>query len=443
MKLLKYMLAVFLIISTVVHCDDNDDEKPTGTFKVTLSNTGEVYQAVKSGAFTTPVGASEPAPIGPGGAYEFSFAAPPGARLSLATMFVQSNDWIYASGEEGIPLYNQDGSKNTGDVTAMIDLYDAGTEMDQEAGTGSNQAPRQDSPATGPEDSNSNVRQVNKSDLPSDEEVIKVTISSNSTYGFTVRIENVSTSNTLETSEGSKAVPLSPGVFAVHHASESALLFETGQPDYGEGLEDIAEDGMPSMLAEHLGSITGITPVYAPGAYAVYEGENPLFMSGSSATGNGLEAMAEDGMPGMLKASLDETDRVHTSGVFNTPSGSQDPGPLTPGSSYSFTFEAEEGTKLSFATMYVHSNDWFYAPVETGLSLFENGTPNTGSFTDQVHLWDSGTEANEEPGIGANQAPRQSDVDTGPADPNSNVRRVGNEFPYMKNLEVEIEMVQN
>jgi hypothetical protein len=33
--------------------------------------------------------------------------------------------------------------------------------------------------------------------------------------------------------------------------------------------------------------------------------------------------------------------------------------------------------------------------------------------TDQVTLWDAGTEVNEEPGAGPNQAPRQSGPDTG------------------------------
>lgn len=442
MKYLSYFLVTAFVMFSLVQCDDNNEDVKSGRFKVTLSNTGKAYEAVKSGAFTTPVGASDPAPIGPGESYEFSFTAPPGSRLTLATMFVQSNDWIYATGSDGIPLYNSDGSKNTGNMTSMIDLYDVGTEMDQEPGTGSNQAPRQSSPDTGPEDSNNEVRKVQSDSLPNDEEVIKVTLSSNSTYGFTVKIENVSDSNTLQTSEGSKAVPLSPGVFAVHSSSVSNLLFEVGEPDFGEGLEDIAEDGMPSALAEHLEMKTGITPIYAPGVYAVYEGENPVFMSGEAAMDNGLESLAEDGKPSMLMSSLENKDNVRNHGIFNTPEGASNAGPLTPGHSYSFTVEAQEGEKLTFATMYVHSNDWFYAPEEAGISLFTNGTPNTGTFTDQVILWDAGTEKNEEPGIGGYQAPRQSELDSGPMDSNSNVRMIGSEFPYMKDLEVTIERLQ-
>lgn len=79
--------------------------------------------------------------------------------------------------------------------------------------------------------------------------------------------------------------------------------------------------------------------------------------------------------------------------VFNTPSGADAPGPVTnQGGTYYFDFQAVPGSKLSFATMQVVSNDWFYAPVATGLELFENGVPVTGDVTNQIYLWDSGTE---------------------------------------------------
>ncbi len=54
------------------------------------------HSGMQHGVFNTPVGASGPGPIGPGGAYEFSFNAKPGMRLSMITMFGQSNDWFYA-----------------------------------------------------------------------------------------------------------------------------------------------------------------------------------------------------------------------------------------------------------------------------------------------------------------------------------------------------------
>ncbi|MDX1638462.1 MAG: spondin domain-containing protein, partial [Balneolaceae bacterium] len=275
---LKTYLLMILLAAAAVACQDNSEEElPSAQFEVTIENTGGNYPIMKSGTFTTPVGASEPAPIGPGGVYEIEFTAPEGARLSLATMFVQSNDWIYSFGEEGLPLYNSDGSKVTGDVTSQLKLYDVGTEQDQEPGTGSNQAPRQGDTDTGPEDDNMNVRQVDNMDLPSVHEVIRVTLNATGEYGFRVRIENVSTGSTLQTSEGDMPVPLSPGIWLVHGADQNGLLFTEGAPDYGEGLEAIAEDGMPGELAGNLADKTGLTVPFSPGAYAVYSGENPIF----------------------------------------------------------------------------------------------------------------------------------------------------------------------
>ncbi|NOT60241.1 MAG: hypothetical protein HOP19_08445, partial [Acidobacteria bacterium] len=100
------------------------------------------------GVFSTPVGADKPAPIGPGGAYEFSFNAKPGMRLSLAMMFGQSNDWFYAPKRQGIDLF-VNGKALSGDITSEFMLFDAGTEVDEEPGVGSNQGPRQASPDAG------------------------------------------------------------------------------------------------------------------------------------------------------------------------------------------------------------------------------------------------------------------------------------------------------
>lgn len=100
------------------------------------------------GVFNTPVGANGPAPILPGGAYEFSFTAQPGQRLSVITMFGQSNDWFYAPKRQGIELFVK-GKPLTGDITNEFMLFDAGTEVDEGPGVGPHQAPRQSGPNTG------------------------------------------------------------------------------------------------------------------------------------------------------------------------------------------------------------------------------------------------------------------------------------------------------
>jgi hypothetical protein len=80
--------------------------------------------------------------------------------------------------------------------------------------------------------------------------------------------------------------------------------------------------------------------------------------------------------------------------VFNTHNNATQPGPIPdPGCFYTIDFKAvPPGGKLSFATMSVVSNDWFFAPKAEGITLFEDGMPVTGDVTDQVYLWDAGVE---------------------------------------------------
>ena len=183
---------------------------------------------------------------------------------------------------------------------------------------------------------------------------------------FVVTVHNVSDSSTLSTSDGSVPVPLSPVAYAV--AEDGGHLFETGEAA-SEGLERLAEDGSPADLAESL-----------------------------------------------------EMEDVHA-GTAAVPKGGEDPAPIGPGEAYEFTVEAHDGQHLSLATMFVQSNDLFYAPAEEGIPLYEMEEPVDGDVTDRLTLWDAGTEENEEPGVGEHQAPRQMETDSGP-DEDGTVRPV-------------------
>ena len=167
------------------------------------------------------------------------------------------------------------------------------------------------------------------------------------------------------------------------------------------------------------------TPL-APGVWAVVASgaANPLFTDGAADAGLGLEALAEDGDPSALAAALAGMDGVMASGVFNTPDGADSPGVIVPGASYSFAVHAEAGTTLYFATMFVQSNDLFFAPGEGIELLAADGMAVMGDPSALVGLWDAGTEQNEEPGVGPNQAPRQAGPNTGPAE-NGVVHKVG------------------
>lgn len=89
-------------------------------------------------------------PIAPGGAFEFTVEAGPGDHLSIASMFVPSNDVFLAPGAAGIELWPMDGDPVAGDVTDALELWDAGTEPNaQPPGAGPDQAPAQSSPEQG------------------------------------------------------------------------------------------------------------------------------------------------------------------------------------------------------------------------------------------------------------------------------------------------------
>jgi hypothetical protein len=180
---------------------------------------------------------------------------------------------------------------------------------------------------------------------------------------FTVRIENVSTPTTLRSSAGATApAPNSPGLWVVHTGTD--VVFTEGKLDRGAG----------------------------------------------------LEAQAEDGDPAKLAASVKRAKGVVASGVFDTPVGGAKAGPALPGDAYQFTFQARPGERLTLATMFGQSNDVFYAPDDQGIPLFVNGKPIEGDITSRLSLWDAGTEVNEEPGFGPNQAPRQPAPSTGVAE---------------------------
>ncbi|MFA9406369.1 MAG: spondin domain-containing protein [Anaerolineales bacterium] len=172
----------------------------------------------------------------------------------------------------------------------------------------------------------------------------------------------------------------------------------------------------------------------APGAWVVFSEGEPIFTAWESDRGQGLEALAEDGDPSGLGASLGEYMGVIETGVFNTPIDASDPGPLAPGGEYAFEFHAEAGNRFAFATMFVQSNDLFYAPDGGGIALFnEEGMPIGGDITKFISLWDAGTEVNQTPGEGADQAPRQSGPDTG-EDEMGVVGLVDDGFVYAQNV---------
>lgn len=389
------------------------------------------FQFLKSGVFNTPVGASAPGPLLPGDAYEVTFTAGKKQTLSFAAMFGASNDWFFAP-KEGIALYDDAGNLRSGDVTSEVTLWNAGTEVDQEPGVGADTGPKQSAPDQGAADPDDTVREVPLSaplsdgttfDRPATADMIRVTLTpTGNPQEVTLRIENVSTATTLTTSEGNKTVGISPGVWTLGGA-----LFTAGMKDAGHGLERIAESGNPADLSAYVAPLTGVVTGFSPGVWIVTRDGEPIFSAGQADRGQGLEHLAEAGNLSTLSDALMATPPEGTEdlGTFNTPEGASAAGPLLPGEAYVFTVTAAPGDKLSFATMFGASNDWFAAPAPGGIALFDaDGKPVSGDVTGELSLWNAGTEQDEEPGVGPDTGPQQPTPDTGPADPDDTVRKV-------------------
>lgn len=424
------------VLVTGIACDPDDDgKKPNPSsekkFTVTITNEFAPKMYFQSGVFTTPEGASMPGPIGPGPMfggteYKFSFQAAIEHKLSLATMFVQSNDWVMATGEQGIALYganrNPIGASGAVDVTSQIAIYDMGTEIDQVPGVGADQKPRQPMNNVGADDPNPNARIVTNATLPAVNAVIQVMVEYQGDNTFEVTVRNVSTATTLTTPGGAVPVPLSPGAYAIHTGANA--FFTLGSPVPDNGLGEIAEDGNVMPYADYAMANTGYVSPIAPGAYAIHTSAASAFTVGAAPSPS-LEILAEDATPTSFEADLAAMTGVKATGIYNEPNNAGSMGPILPGSTFTFSFDAEEGDRLSFASMLGNTNDLFFAPDPSGIALFENGTAISGNITSKVMLWDAGSEVNEYPGAGSNQAPRQPGPNSG-ADENGSVELISN-----------------
>ena len=337
-------------------------------------------------------------PIAPGGAYEFEIQAGPGDRLSFASMYVPSND-LFVSPNPAIRLFEEN-EPVSGDVTETVGLFDAGTELNGEPGIDVAGAPLQGQnggPTAGPIEGvvhpadrvNDGFRYAKPTD------VVNVKLTSDGDGQFMLRIENVAQTNF-----------------------------------YGDN------------------TVTGGQIWVTPGAFAVHEGTNPIFSVGDAAS-IGLEALAEAGpptgfrdQPGLIDE-LSEKDRVSSVGAFTPADTVEDPNdpmgevpgapPIAPGGAFEVSFEAAPSDRLSFASMYVPSNDLFLSP-RPAIQLYDDGEPVSGDVTETIGLFDAGTELNGEPGVDIAGAPLQGQNGGPTAGPTEGVvypaDRVNDEFIY-------------
>lgn len=174
-----------------------------------------------------------------------------------------------------------------------------------------------------------------------------------------------------------------------------------------------------TVRIENISGGTHFPGPFSPGVWAVFgDGAAPLFDADQPDRGDGLAAIAEDGNPMPLAETLRTQDGVHFSGAFTTPTGGSGPAPLLPGEAYEFKIKATSpADRFTLASMLVQSNDIFIGPGPNGIALFDaDGNPIHGDITMYNPFWDVGSEVNEAPGMGPNQAPRQPSANSGAAE---------------------------
>lgn len=88
----------------------------------------------------------------------------------------------------------------------------------------------------------------------------------------------------------------------------------------------------------------GAVPL-SPGAWAIFTGNDPMFTEGQMAD-IGTERIGEDGAAGTKDAAMGALSNVRVHGIFKTASG-----PLMPGESAQFSFNASPGDRMQFETM--------------------------------------------------------------------------------------------
>jgi hypothetical protein len=424
------LVASLLSLSLAACATDSDDnmmpEPSPTTFKLRIDNVAP-WTVLKSGVQSTKTNGTTGA-LAMGQAYEITFTAGKGQKISFASMFGESNDWFFAPGPNGIALYDAQGNPVSGDVTSQVSLWNAGTEIDQEPGVGDSVGPNQPAPDDGAPDPDATVRALGTTTtladgssftLPAITDMIKVTLTPAAGGQFTLRIENVSTTSTLVTSHGTRDIHVSPPVWALHIAP--APLFTPGSADRAQGLELVAESGRFPMLQASMRALTGWATPISPGVFAVHTDDEPLYSLGLVDRGEGLERLAEDGNNAALMSGV--ATRLVGVSTFDIPVGAETKAPAKPGDAFEITVTGMPGDHVSFASMFGLSNDWFFATVPSGIPLFDaDGMAMKGDVTDLISIYDAGSELDQEIAIGADTGPQQPAPNTGAADPIHQVR---------------------
>lgn len=204
------------------------------------------------------------------------------------------------------------------------------------------------------------------------------------------------------------------------HGAEPAAEDTVPEP-WLQALMDGDQAGGEALIA----ALTGITHVAGAGFAGVALETDKLFAVGEQDRGQGLEALAEDGNP----LPLLDGDGFADSVVFADQEGGGYE-PLLPGTVTRFEVTAAQDERLFLATMLAQTNDLFFATPPEGILLFEGGAAFEGELASSLVLYDAGTELNQPPGLGPDQAPRQAEPNTGAVDEVMEIREPDDGYSY-------------
>lgn len=392
-KIIRWAVASLLPL-TFVACK-KDHFNPPGHSKhmstITVQNVLQSEPLVESGTFK---GMGTPSLILPGQSVSIDFSAAKGEAITFATMYGASNDLFFAPGNPGIKVYDDAGNPIQGDVSAQVKLWDNGTRINQHPGATLTHPGTAD---------NKNVTEVNGTDVQGNtylpaSELVKATLKYNGNSMFTLTLQNISGGTANET-------PLSPGVWAISYIAGGNLLnpaplFTTDQPS-ANGLTSIAEMGNNAPLSTYLTSITGIFTPLSPVLLVIYNGiDNPLYQVGEKDRNEGLQQLAQKGDASVLAAWLKGKPGIKevyilsaaTTTVLLPAIGDQ------AGSSVSQEISVSKGDRLAIATMYGFSNDWFFATGANGIDPLKKGDASAS-----IGLYNDGTAVDQFPGAGVTQ----------------------------------------
>lgn len=384
-KFLSFAFIATMLLTGVAFtsCDDDDDD---GYYDlestISFENKISLKEFVQSGTFK---GSGQDV-IQPGQSVEIKFYAGKGQRVMFAMMYGYSNDIFFAPENPGLELFTSEGVAITGDVSSKIHMWDNGTRVNQQPGSGVTH------PGTAQDGT---IKKIETQDSEGNlyrpaSELVNLNLAyDNVTSQFTLTIKNNSGGTINET-------PLSPGVWVVSNVLDGELIKK--EPFFVEGqksspqLTALAETGNNTSLATMVDGMTGIITGLSPVVIVVYTGDvNPIYQLNQKDANIGLKELAQKGDASKLKSSLEGMTNVRYVYVAGSRA-------IAPGQGVETKFKAWDGDKIAYATMFGYSNDWFYSNSESLSADFK------GDLTGKTVLLDNGTGVSQYPGAGNHQA---------------------------------------